>query len=184
MPGRAPGLPPRITADMTIRLLRAADAAAFQRLRLEGLREAPASFAGSPEDEQDTPLAEVARRLEAPAGAGVLGAFDGEALVGIVGLARDTRAKLAHKGHVWGMYVHPRARGRGLGRELMQAAIAQARAMPGVERLTLVADTTNAPAIALYESLGFVAYGREPDAVRIAGVPHEDLLMSLPLATA
>ena len=166
---------------MNIRLLDAADAAAFQQLRLRALLDTPDAFASSHAEEKDTPLAEVARRLEPRPGGGVLGAFDGDALVGTVGLRRDSRAKFAHKGVVWGMYVAPAARGHGLARELMVALIALARQTPGFAKLDLVADSMNVAAIALYESLGFVVFGREHDAMRLAGRAHDDLHMALHL---
>ncbi|MDW5376034.1 GNAT family N-acetyltransferase [Halomonas sp. HP20-15] len=52
------------------------------------------------------------------------------------------------------LYVHPEARGRGIGRALMQAAATLAREH-GVPRLTLSTQTHNKAAQALYESLGW-----------------------------
>jgi RimJ/RimL family protein N-acetyltransferase len=168
----------------TIRLLTAADAAAFQRLRLAALLDTPASFASSHDEEKDTPLEDVARRLVPRPGHGVLGAFDGETLVGMAGLGTDGRAKFVHKGVIWGMYVAPQARGQGLARELMIALIALARATPGFAKLDLVADSMNVAAIALYESLGFVVWGREQDAMRFDGESRDDLHMALHLGAA
>jgi ribosomal protein S18 acetylase RimI-like enzyme len=56
------------------------------------------------------------------------------------------------------VFVDEHARGTGLGRELMDAAIARARER-GARRMELDTNDTNAPAIALYESLGFVNNG-------------------------
>jgi RimJ/RimL family protein N-acetyltransferase len=164
---------------MNIRLLAAADAAAFQQLRLAALLDTPASFASSHAEEKDVPLDDVARRLEPRPGHAVLGAFDGDALVGMVGLGREARAKFAHKGVVWGMYVAPSARGHGVARDLMVALVALARETRGFVKLDLVADSQNVAAIALYESLGFVVWGREQDAMRLDGQPRDDLHMAL-----
>lgn len=52
--------------------------------------------------------------------------------------------------------VHPQARGRGLGRRLVTSLLAWAEAHSGVDgRVFLQVEATNAPAIALYRSLGF-----------------------------
>ena len=48
---------------MKLRHLEAADAPAFQRLRIEGFALQPREFRYAPEDEADMPLAEVAARL-------------------------------------------------------------------------------------------------------------------------
>ena len=54
------------------------------------------------------------------------------------------------------LYVADEARGAGLGRALVQAAIARA-AERGCRRIELDANEANAQAMALYESLGFTA---------------------------
>ena len=53
------------------------------------------------------------------------------------------------------MAVEPAMRGRGVGRALGEAAIERARAL-GAPRVELLSNTTLAPAITLYRSLGFV----------------------------
>ena len=167
---------------MDIRLLHAGDAAAFHALRLEALLDMPEAFVTSHEEEKDLPLAEVARRIEPRPGHAVIGAFDGGALVGVVGLAREAKLKTRHKAVVWGMAVAPPARGRGVARGLMRAVLALARETEGVAKLVLSVDAANVAAIALYESLGFVVFGREQDAVRIGDDIRNDLQMSLALA--
>lgn len=58
------------------------------------------------------------------------------------------------------MGVIEEAQGRGIGRLLMEAAIAEARARRA-PRLYIETNAKLAPAIALYESVGFRALGRE-----------------------
>jgi ribosomal protein S18 acetylase RimI-like enzyme len=171
----------------SIRILAADDAAAYQALRLHGLLESPVAFGSSYVSEADIPLSHVAARLARGAGGEdvVFGAFDdGGALVGLVALGRQKGLKTSHRAYVWGMYVAPEARGRGVGRALMDALIAHARTLPGLERLTLGVEATNEAARALYHSLGFVAYGIEPQAYKLDGEYWDSELMSLALRDA
>jgi RimJ/RimL family protein N-acetyltransferase len=167
---------------MHIRRLLPADAAAFQAVRLAALLDTPFAFASNHAEEKDVPLDAVSHRLEARDDEAVFGAFEGDSLVGTVGLNREHQMNLAHKGHVWGMYVAPSARGHGLARDLMLAALAFARGVPGLSKVNLHVDAGNVPAIALYESLGFVVFGRESDAMRVGSQKRDDLQMTLRLA--
>ena len=169
---------------MHIRRLVPHDAPAFQALRLTGLRDSPSSFGRNYAEEKDLPRSAFADRLEPRDDAAVFGAFDGEALVGIVGLRRDDARNYVHKGHLWGMYVAPVARNRGVARELVQSALDFARDVPGLSKVNLHVDAANVPAIALYESLGFVVWGREQDAMRLDGQSRDDVHMALHFAPA
>ena len=169
---------------MNIRRLSASDAAAFQALRLAALLDTPEAFATSHVEEKDLPLAAFEARLAERPGHAVFGAFDGDTLVGITGLKRESLLQTAHKGHIWGMYVAGAARGHGVARELMLAALAHARATPGIEKVTLSVDAANVAAIALYESLGFLVFSREQDATRLAGASRDELQMHLRFSPA
>ncbi len=57
--------------------------------------------------------------------------------------------------HLGRIIVSPQARGRGLGRALMQALMAQALQSAAVERLTLRVYRDNVAAVTLYRDLGF-----------------------------
>jgi ribosomal protein S18 acetylase RimI-like enzyme len=150
---------------VVVRRLGPADAEIFMSLRLEALDTDPASFGSAPgEDRALDP--DFAREFLADTAQAVFGAF-GPGLVGIVGVYLNTRLKSAHKAHIWGMYVSPRHRGSGRGRSLMEAAIEFARACAGITQIHLSVSETAAPALALYEELGFVAWGTEPCALRM-----------------
>jgi RimJ/RimL family protein N-acetyltransferase len=160
-----------------LRRLEAADAPAFQCLRVEGFALQPREFRYAPEDEAETPLAEVAARLARDF---VVGVFDGDTLVGIAGLARFGGVKISHKALLWGMYLRAEFRGRGGADMLMSAILDHARGR--VEIVTLTAMSDNPRALAFYRRWGFVAYGVEPGAVKYDGGYFDETLMGLRLA--
>ena len=123
---------------LEIRPLTEDDAPAWRELRLRMLRDHPDVFGSSWEEFERQSLEEVARRMRernSPPDNALFGAFMNGVLIGSTGLHREEGAKDRHKAMIWGVYAAPEARGRGVGRALMEAAIVRARATPGVERL-------------------------------------------------
>jgi RimJ/RimL family protein N-acetyltransferase len=159
---------------LVIATLQADDAAAFHTLRLRGLREFPEAFASSLEEEAEQPLAQVAERLSPRAGACVFGAWQGDALIGLVGLAREGMAKLAHKGWIWGVYVAPEARGHGVAEALLGHALAHAAREWGLRQVNLGVNTRSTAAHALYCKLGFESFGLERGFLLVDGVLHDE----------
>jgi len=82
--------------------------------------------------------------------------------------------------HAWrlGMGLLPAVRGRGVGRRLAEAAIAAARER-GAERIELEVFASNAPALALYEKLGFVREGVRKRARKLDGEYDDVVIMAL-----
>src|SRR5688572_32283912 len=117
---------------MRLRTLDSSDVAAFRALRLAALRECPTAFSSSYEEERDIPLAHAAQRMAPDRDRAIFGAFDGGTLVGTVGLQRERKLKLAHKAVIWGVYVAPSFRQRGVGRLLLEHALAHAASLPGL----------------------------------------------------
>ena len=93
------------------------------------------------------------------------GDFDGKDLVGTVALEFSAKLKTKHKALVVGMYVLPSFRGKGSARALLQTAIQFCTRRGDIGAIQLEVTEGNAPALNLYESLGFTAYGVEPMAV-------------------
>lgn len=169
-----------------IRAFAAADAAAFREIRLEALRLHPEAFGAAFEEEAPRDAAAFAAWLPKAAPDAVLGAWlPGDAAPqGMAGFNTERRRKLAHKGHVWGVYVREAARGRGLGRLLVGRVIAAARGA-GLETLLLTVSAGAPAAQALYASLGFHAYGTEPRGLKLGPGRHVDeVLMALDLRGA
>jgi GNAT superfamily N-acetyltransferase len=109
----------------------------------------------------DRELAELADEYGPPTGAALLvrpaGSGPAEAAAGVVGVRRFGPAG-SGDAELKRMYVAPEARGTGAGRILAVAAVDAARAL-GYQRLLLDTVASMAPAIALYESLGFEPIG-------------------------
>ena len=85
-------------------------------------------------------------------------AFDGDRLVGHVTVARERHPVTHHVGSL-SIAVAADARGRGIGRRLMEEAIAWSTRV-GIEKLVLSVYPHNDAAISLYRSFGFVEEGR------------------------
>ncbi|MCP3059920.1 GNAT family N-acetyltransferase [Myxococcus sp. K38C18041901] len=165
--------------DVAIRPIFPSEVEDFFALRLRALKEHPESFGASFEEDSQLSLEVMRAKLEPSDSQRVLGAYDGTKLVGMVGVRREPRHKSAHKAFVWGMYVSGEAQSRGLGRRLLQAAIAEGRKLPGVEQLLLAVVAGNTSAHELYRSVGFQTYGVEPRALKIAGAYVDEELMVL-----
>lgn len=169
---------------MQTRRLTPDDAAAFQHLRLSALLEAPSAFGSSFEEENSFPSSVIEDRLGLRPDRGLFGAFEDEELVGLVALGRESMQKLAHKAYVWGMYVKPEHRGKGIATALLSDALSLARSVPEVVQVNLRVNAANACAIRLYEAVGFKQFGREPGAMYIDGEFHDELHMYLRVVDA
>jgi ribosomal protein S18 acetylase RimI-like enzyme len=170
--------------QIEIRRLTAEDAHAYYGLRLEALEREPRAFTDSPEHHRGITIESLAKRLgsnEEGAEALVLGAFTEDAFVGMVGFARFAGAKVRHKGRIWGVYVKPEWRQKGIARVLLSEVLERAKAMPGVEQVQLSVGTEQAAARNLYESLGFEVYGREPRTMKVGDTYVDEDLMVLRL---
>ena len=162
----------RTHSQLVVRRLKGTDAAAYLKLRLYALRESPTAFGSSYAEERDRPIAECRKWLEVSEQKEIfMGAFDDGVMVAQAALKRErtTNRKQRHKAWLWGMYVHPRYRGLGVGREIVQKLLQAVHRMKGLEIIKLAATSTNAAALGLYRQLGFQHYATEPKALLVKG---------------
>ena len=151
---------------MRVAPLSAANAAPYRDLMLEAYAQATDAFTSTAEEREGEPLSWWVGRIgSATAPSRSFGAFQGRELVGTVALEFAAKHKTRHSAHVIGMYVRPAARRSGAGALLLRAVLAAARTRPGVRLLRLTVTEGNEPAIRLYESVGFRAWGIEPLAI-------------------
>lgn len=168
---------------MLIRKMVKEDAPAYRDLRLRGLQTNPEAFGSSYEESSEHDLDVFRQRIPEPESDNVIfvAEEDGQFL-GTVSLVRETHLKMKHKANIYGVYVDAHARGRGIGRLLMQHIIDHARQINGLRQLVLSVVTTNTAALNLYQSLGFIIWGTEPAALFVNGTFYDEHYMILYLA--
>jgi RimJ/RimL family protein N-acetyltransferase len=98
-----------------------------------------------------------------------------DAIVGMVQFSPHAHPQQRHTGHLAVSVLAPWRR-RGVGRALMTALLEWAKGVEGLRRLSLEVFATNAPALRLYESLGFAVDGRKREGARV-GEDYVDLLL-------
>ena len=174
----------RTSGEIPVRRLRPGDEADLLSMRARALDAAPAAFSSAPGDDRfDAPG--FATALLADAHEAVFGAYRAQ-IVGMVGIHPSGHRKTAHALDLWGLFVEPGFRGRGLGRLLVTHALNFARAQPGVSYVRLAVTDAAPEAVALYRSFGFIECGYESDALRVdgAGYGETSMRLTLPRATA
>lgn len=154
---------------MRIRRLTPAHAAEYRALMLRAYGEEPDTFTSTVSEREPLPLDWWTSRVsdDPDPTEMVFGAFVRGRLVGVAGLRYERRPRTRHKATLFGTYVLPTFRGQGIARALVEAALEQARSTPGVRVVQLTVTESNAPALRLYESCGFVPFGTEPLAIRV-----------------
>jgi RimJ/RimL family protein N-acetyltransferase len=158
-----------MVSDFDVRRLVPGDAEPYRALMVGAYRDERDAFTSTAAERESLPLTWWEARIAVVADAAelVFGAFVEQQLVGVAGLTYERRTRTKHKATLFGMFVHPDFRGRGIAGALVRAVLAQARAAPGVEVVQLTVTETNEPALRLYERCGFRVFGAEPLAVRI-----------------
>lgn len=152
------------------------------RLRRRMLDDAPWAYMATPEDDRALDPENV-RAMLAEVESAILAvpSEDGSELVAVAGIGRGTPPKFGHRATLWGVFCAPEARGSGLGRAVVSAAIDLARSWSGVDWIDLGVSARSPEAQRLYESVGFEAWGREPEATQICDQRYDEIFMALRL---
>lgn len=168
-------------APTLVRRLTERDAAAFRAVRLRALKEDPASFLASYEEDCRLSVEEFAERLRPlDPHTGVLGAFRDAELVGTVGFYRHAHVKARHRASLWGMYVVPEERGKRVGTHLLDAALGHLRQLKHIEQIELTVVVGAEPARHLYLAAGFDVQGKLARSTRVGdGYFDEEVLILL-----
>lgn len=144
---------------ISVRKIEPSEWPTYRGIRLRALQDSPNAFGGTYELELARPDHLWASGLSDANASGKdapLFALDGEKICGLAWCKLD--ASEQDVANLFQMWVAPESRGRGAGRELMNAAISWARGA-GARRVRLGVTVGDSPASRLYSTLGFVTLG-------------------------
>jgi len=166
-----------------VRPIRPGEGALLRAVRLAALEANPGAFLET-RDEVAADAGDVwGARAAASTGEGdqlVLLALDDGAPVGMAGIAREIGQRRRHRATLWGVWLDPAHRGRGVGRRLVQGALDWA-AERDVRAVYLEVVENEDPSWSLYGRLGFVRREVDPFGAHVDGrfVALEHLVLVL-----
>ena len=146
----------------------------FRGLRLEALQKEPVAFGSSYEEELVLGEEEWRRRIK-----NVFFAVEGGTPVGMTSLVFGDRIKTRHIAHIFSVYVRPDRRGLGLGKKMLDRALAEARRRRRVVKVQLSVNPSAKAAVALYKRAGFKVTGRAHKELKVGNRYHDLLYMEL-----
>lgn len=163
---------------ITYRKLLPADGAAYRATRLQCLQEFPGSFGSTYAEEVQKEKLFFETQIEAQHPDNfMMAAFDGDDCIGLCGFVRESKVSARHRGHIIQMCVLSSHQGKGIGRGLIEHALADAFEQDGLEHICLGVVSDNIAANRLYEQMGFVEYGLLPGYMQVDGRMIDSRLM-------
>lgn len=145
---------------------------ALRTIRREALATEPHAFSSSLVEEWDITDA----RLELWIADNVIvGAFHGREAVGMAGMRRLARQKVAHRAELWGVYLRPAWRGTGTADRLMDTVLGLCDR--GLRQLELNVVAGYPAPLAFYRRHGFKETGLIPRAARVEGGYLDEIVM-------
>ena len=168
---------------MKIRRVVTTEWKSFRGLRLRALRADPLAFGSSFRRENAYPPHKWREWAENGARGGESATFVAEEPAGrLVGMAGAFTARDAY--HVWGMWVSPELRHRGLGRQLLDRVLAWAESTNPSRGVYLDVNPDQLTAVRLYESRGFRATGKTSSLGHHAPAVVQEMRREIPSVVA
>ena len=150
------------SGDTMIRQLDQNDSEAYFEVRLKGLQLHPEAFGTGAEDWSKATSEQVKSLLEKSSlDDFVLGAFQNNKLIGVIGLKREKKFSVGHKGTIWGLLVLPEFRHKGVGDKLIKALLEKISFNRDIKHVRAIVTVTKYNAIPIFEANGFKKYGLE-----------------------
>ena len=160
--------------EIKIRRVTTDDVEALREIRLEALRNNPIAFTADPEVAEKRSAEEWKERIR---GSPIYFACDGDIVVGMTGIFRNKSAVTRHQGWIWGVYVQPAYRSRGIAASMIMQCLRWAREA-GLTVTYIATAASNTPAVRCYANCGFTVYGLQPMAIFHDGRYYDELMMA------
>jgi ribosomal protein S18 acetylase RimI-like enzyme len=141
-------------------------------LRLSALQTEPTAFGSSYEEEANFSEAEWKRRT-----ANALFALSDNRPIGTITYLITERTKTKHIAQIFGVYVDPNYRGRGVGRRMLEKALDLIEENKAIVKVRLTVNAKQDSAIALYQSVGFSIVGELKKELKINGEFYDEVIM-------
>lgn len=142
-------------------------------LRLRALRSDPIAFGSAYEEEEKLPEAEWRRRTHNM----LVVISDDNNLVGTITYLFGDRIKTKHIAHIYGVYVTPEFRGKGLGRKLLESALEGISKNEGIVKVQLTVNTKQEAAVRMYTDFGFQIAGQLASELKVGDEYYDELVM-------
>jgi len=143
-----------------------------KELRLQALKTDPIAFGSSYEEEVNLTVAEWQRRM-----AHTLFALSLDKPVGTLTYYFSDKLKAKHIARIFGVYVDPNYRGRGIGKKLLEGALELIQENKDIVKIQLMVNVKQNAAIALYKSTGFVTAGQMKKEIKVGEEFYDELVM-------
>ena len=152
----------------------------YKEIRLEALKTNPTAFLNTYEDalrysdeKWKTELSQSQKKENVL----ILFAFRGKKIVGMNVVNWNNRSTIKHIADVWGIFIYPDERGKGIGKSLMEAAISEIKNNPQFTKIKLGVNAENKAALKLYIDCGFQIVGKYKNELKFGHKYYDETLL-------
>jgi ribosomal protein S18 acetylase RimI-like enzyme len=144
----------------------------YRDLRLESLKQSPLAFGSAFEEEASSSQRKWRKNMKS-----VNFAIEGGEPVGMIVCAFNREVKFSHIAEIYGFYVKPGHRGKGIGSALLEHVLRLARRNRRIIKVRLYVNSQQRAACRMYEKTGFLVTGRLEREMKVGGRLYTMLVM-------
>jgi ribosomal protein S18 acetylase RimI-like enzyme len=144
-----------------------------RELRLQALKTELIAFGSSYEEEEKLSEVEWQRRIKN----NLFAVSDDGKLVGSITYLFNDRLKTKHVARIFGVYVDPSYRGRGVGRKLLDRALELIQENKDIVKVQLMVNPKQLAALQLYKKIGFEVVGEMKKEIKVGEEFYDECIM-------